>query len=482
MKQNEQLLPQQFLDNFKADFGEQFLQDYLQCFTKPSVRGLRLNTNNIDAKTFEQICKLDISKIDFFNGAYYLNNSEKLGNTVLHQAGAYYLQEPSSMVPVASVQNLDFNGKLILDLCASPGGKSTQIACLMAENSLLVSNEIDPKRAEVLMQNIERFGTKNVIVLNESPERLAKNMEGVFDIIFVDAPCSGEGMFRKDQVAIDEWNAGLKQFNHLRQLKILESANKMLKTSGTLVYSTCTFNTLENEQTIQDFCKSFEYEIQDVCACVKPFLTNGKVLENNQELLKTKHFFPFKSLGEGQFVAVLKKLEQTSTHAKKFSNSFGAIKTSSAEHKILMQFVNDNLTNLTLENFNIVKIGQKYYLINKNFDYKLFDNLKIKSLGVGMGEIIKNRLQISHQFFKSYGNHFVNYIDINHTSEILKSYIKGEQLYLQNMLNSNDILGYQILHNGYGVIKTNGLVVGGIKIVGDEVKNHYKKSLRLSIN
>lgn len=476
-------LPVEFVQSFQNEFGDDFLQKYYISFKQSNIKGLRVNIQKISAEHFSQITQLNLEKISYFDGCFYVNSNDKLGNTVLHQAGAFYLQEPSSMIPVASVQNLDFANKCILDLCASPGGKTTQIASLMKESTLLVSNEIDSKRADVLFQNVERLGLKNIVVLNESPQNLSKNLTMKFDIIFVDAPCSGEGMFRKDNNAICEWNSGLKKFNHDRQLNILFEADKMLKTNGIIVYSTCTFNTLENEQTVDIFCSTQNYTIENVDSKVMPYLTNGKMINNNTALCKTKHFFPFFSKGEGQYVAILKKLSEDSVRLKtRGSHSIEIVRTNSMEYKIICQFIHENLNDkFDLDTFNILKIGEKYHIISKQFDYTIYENLKIKSLGVILGEIVKNRLEVSHQFCKAYAQYFVNFINLQHNSEFLKKYIKGEQLFLHHIENSEDLISQNIAHNGYGVILANGVCLGGIKIINDEIKNHYPKALRMII-
>ena len=474
--------PEKFLQSFQQDFGSDFLREYLSKFDESGERGLRVNTLKISPHEFENISNLPLEKIEFFDGAYYLNTSNKLGNSVLHQAGAFYLQEPSSMIPVASVQDLGFQNKTILDLCASPGGKSTQIACLMHGTGLLVSNEIDSKRAETLFSNIERLGITNAVILNETPQNLSKNLSNKFDMIFVDAPCSGEGMFRKDETAILEWNENLKFYNHDRQLEILLEANKMLKQNGILVYSTCTFNTLENETTVHEFSTGFGYEILNVNTKIEPFTHAGLPLFDNIDLMKTRHFFPFSSRGEGQYVAVLKKISPNENMSKtpKKPQSFSVISSLTADYKILSEFVSKALQNFDLANFNIVKIGQKYFLVNKNVEVNCFDRLKIKSLGVMFGEIIKNRFEPAHQFFKAFGEYFANKINIKSDSDILKKYLKGEQLSLDEILTSHDTLSTQIVSNAYGVIFASGVSLGGVKVVDNMLKNHYPKGLRIN--
>ena len=461
-------LPQEFLDSFENDFGKENLKKYIDSFEKESIKGIRFH------KIVPDFCS-DLEKIPYFENSYYIDSDQKLGNTVLHQAGFFYIQEPSSMIPVASVNNLDFNNKTVLDLCASPGGKSTQISQLMNGTGILVSNEIDYSRAKTLFSNIERLGIENCVITSESPQNLAKNFQNTFDYIFVDAPCSGEGMFRKDNDAIDEWNASLPVFNHTRQLEILLSADKMLKDGGIIVYSTCTFNTVENEQTVDVFCKECDYKIEKTNQSVLPFTHEGKVINNNNNLIDTRHFFPFIAKGEGQFVAVLKKISSNENQPKKAKNK--SLQPTKQEVLLVQKTLNEN-TNLQVDNYSFFKIQNKICMI-KNCDLEL-ENLNVLSVGAIVGEIVKNRLEFHHQFFKVFGKYFSNIINLKLDSEFVKKYMAGEQLDLDKIKCSSDILTCQIQKNGYGILQVDGVNVGGIKVVDNQLKNHYPKALRIN--
>ena len=460
-------LPKPFEEDFEKDFGKDFLEKYKQCFNQKAIRGLRLNILKTNENDFNKLFN-KLEKVPFFHGAYYLDTDEKLGNSVLHKLGAYYIQEPSSMVPVASVQDYDFNDKLILDLCASPGGKSTQIASLMQSTGILFSNEIDSKRAKELFSNIERLGIKNSICLNETPKNIANKFEGVFDYVFVDAPCSGEGMFRKDSVAIKEWNQNLKYFNKTRQLEIMEYANKCLKQNGIMVYSTCTFNTTENESVINDFINQHNYLVLEVNAEVKRHTLSGKIIDNNEELKNTRHFFPFISNGEGQFVAVLKKQEEsTYSSIKPIKNNL-----TQAESKIVKEFLEQN-TNVDYNDFTFEKVGNQINMSRFNVET---NGLRVISKGVILGEIEKNRLIVHNHFASSFGNSFIRYVNFELNSLSVKKYLKGEEL----NVNLLDGVISQNISNGIGVIKVENIPLGEIKIVDNQIKNHYPKGLRLN--
>ena len=471
-------LPQDFLCDFEIQFGKDCLEKYSESFIKPSVKGIRLNNLKGNVELIKDFYD-NFEKIPYFPNCFYVENEQKFGNSILHQSGAFYVQEPSSMIPVASVKNMDFNNKLILDLCASPGGKSTQIASLMNNTGLLVSNEINFSRAKVLFSNIERLGIKNCIVTSETPQNLANNFKGVFDYIFVDAPCSGEGMFRKDNLAIKEWNSNLKFFNQTRQMEILKSANEMLKCGGTLVYSTCTFNTIENEQVVNDFSSTFNYEIMPVSEDVACLTFEGKTVDNNTKLKNTRHFFPFFAKGEGQFVAVLKKQQQEFENVVPFKQKQQTI--TDFELKIIKNFVSDNLnSNFNLNDYWLSKNNGQICILKKGEHTLNLSGLRTICEGVILGEIVKDRLEVHHQFFSAYSSYFKNYIDLKHTSDFLKKYAKGEELTLSLVCESDDVLSYSCGQKGYGTIKASGYALGGFKLVDGKLKNAYPKALRVN--
>ena len=470
----KRVLPKEFLNDFENYFGKDFLLKYQDEYQKPSVRGLRVNNKYLSSDSFEKLFNHSIEKISYFDNAYYLNTADKLGNTSLHHCGAYYLQEPSSMIPVASVVKLDFNDKVILDLCASPGGKSTQINSLM-QGGILISNEIEFKRCQTLFSNIERLGLKNVIVTNESPQRLANVLQNKCDYIFVDAPCSGEGMFRKDDLSVAMWNSNLKNTRSILQTEILDYANKMLKKDGILVYSTCTYNVVENEMVVEDFINKYDYSVLDVNKDVKMITFDG-VFNKNKQIEKTKHFFPFLAKGEGQYVAVLKKNEDNKNTVNKFSDTQ---KLSSTELKIVKNFLKDVLISDITTDVDIEKINGSIHLLPKHMLLNLND-IKIICKGVILGEIKNNILFPHHQFFSSYGDLFKSYFNLDNLNNNIAKYIFGEQLFVNELIDNS--IDYCLDNTKYAVIKVNGVSLGGVKVVDNCLKNLYPKGLRAKIN
>ena len=243
------MLPVEFLERMKGQLGEEYAE-FLQSLERPRAVALRFNP-----------LKGDIPQMDFVQDAvpwepmgYYYDPESRPGLHPYHEAGVYYLQEASAMSAVALLDPQP--GEKICDLCAAPGGKTTQIAGKMRGEGFLLCNEINPKRAKILSRNIERMGVANALVTNEHPARLAEKFAGYFDRVLIDAPCSGEGMFRKEEAAVTDWSQETVEMCARRQAEILHSGAALLKPGGRLVYSTCTFAPEENEQTIENFLQA----------------------------------------------------------------------------------------------------------------------------------------------------------------------------------------------------------------------------------
>lgn len=246
------MLPEAFQEKMKALLGGEY-GDFIKSYEKERVQGLRFNQLkvNIDEIPDEMQSEFQLKKIPWVKEGYYYHSQSRPGKHAWHEAGVYYIQEPSAM---AVVELLDPKpGDVVLDLCGAPGGKTTHIASRMKGEGLLVSNEIHPARVKILSQNVERMGIANAVVTNADSRKLTDYFPEFFDKIVVDAPCSGEGMFRKDEGARAEWSPASVRLCAERQAEILDNAAAMLKGGGRLVYSTCTFSPEENEGSIQAF-------------------------------------------------------------------------------------------------------------------------------------------------------------------------------------------------------------------------------------
>ncbi len=328
-------LPKSFEDRMRKLLGEEY-EEYLACYTKPHYGGVRVNTLKTSPEEFERICPFELRRIPWVSNGYYYNTQEQPAKHPFYYGGVYYIQEPSAMTP-ASLLPVE-PGDKVLDICAAPGGKSTELGARLKGKGVLVSNDISNSRAKALLKNIELFGIRNALVLSEAPNRLTEYFEGYFDKILIDAPCSGEGMFRKSPAIIKNWEQyGVEYYNKL-QKEIIVFAAKMLKPGGYMLYSTCTFSPEENEGTIaylMEQCPEFhavpaipeDEELREGRESYeggrsyagfgrgKPEwlkeLANPPQLakEREQELVHGIRLWPHKLDGEGHFAILLHKSE-----------------------------------------------------------------------------------------------------------------------------------------------------------------------------
>ena len=287
-------LPQGYAAQMKRLLGEAGFFAYLEALTRPAQRALRVNLLLRPDGAPRGIDGIG-APVPWAKGAFFEEGAARPGLSPLHEAGLFYLQEPSALSAVSALDPQP--GERVLDLCAAPGGKSTQIAALMGGEGLLVCNEPVPSRAQILSRNVERMGVKNAVVTCAMPRELAKRFPAFFDRVLVDAPCSGEGMFRRQIQARDEWNAGAPQGCADRQMDILREAARMLAPGGRMVYSTCTFNDVENEGVLERFLAEHP-EFAPV-----PFALSG-LPRGDQGYV---HLYPHEIRGEGHFVSLLQK-------------------------------------------------------------------------------------------------------------------------------------------------------------------------------
>ncbi|MBQ8200178.1 MAG: RsmF rRNA methyltransferase first C-terminal domain-containing protein [Clostridia bacterium] len=300
-------LPQAFIDRMAAQLGNE-LPAFLSSYDEPYARGIRFNPFKITKEAFEAVLGSDLQAcVPWEPTGRYLSLESRAGASVLHEAGAWYLQEPSAMIPAAVLAPEP--GEHVLDLCAAPGGKSTQLGLRMAGKGLLVCNEPVPDRARILSRNIERMGIPNALVVNEYPDKLARVFEGSFDAIQVDAPCSGEGMFRRHPETRGEWTPEAPAGCAKRQAEILDSAAGMLRSGGRMVYSTCTLNPIENEETVNAFLQRHPEFV------LVPFVLPELSAPDGMLTI-----YPHRVRGEGHFVALLKKRGEGKPTLRSFGN------------------------------------------------------------------------------------------------------------------------------------------------------------------
>ncbi len=448
-------LPKEYESRMKSLLGDGF-DAYVKALSEEPVKGFRVNTDKITLEDFEKINPFSSDKIPYVENGFYLKG-EKIGNHPFHHAGMVYVQEPGAMMPAECVDIV--SDWKILDMCAAPGGKSTQLKNKLGENGLLVSNEIIPSRCKILTGNIERLGIRNAVTTCMDTKRLADTFPDTFDLIMVDAPCSGEGMFRKEEQAVSEWSEENVKKCAARQKEILENAVVCLKDGGYIIYATCTFSLEENEMVIDSFLKEHpEFELVPVNNTVKDNTCNGIKFDGCEceNIHLARRFYPHISRGEGQFAAVLKSTLP----------SYGKEATRKCFNEkidpVVFSFLDD-----TLESYDKSKVR----MYNGNPVY-FRDDFEIKkgtafSCGVTIGEIKKNYIQPHHQFFMAMGKDFKRKVELSAESDEIRKYLHGEEIEAH-------------CEKGWAVVTTAGCSVGGIKVANGKGKNHYPKGLRLN--
>lgn len=446
-------LPIEFQERMKTLLGNEY-DDFFKSYDEKPVRAFRVNTDKISLEDFEKLNTFSQEKIPYVENGFYFDY-DGIGNHPYHHAGMFYIQEPAAMVPVESI---DIQPEwTVLDLCAAPGGKSSQIKNELGENGVLVSNEIVPSRCKILTGNMERMGFKNVVTTCMHPQKLKKEFPKTFDMIMVDAPCSGEGMFRKEEIAIDEWTPENVKMCAERQAEILDCAVKMLKDGGYIVYSTCTFSLEENEMMVDSFLKNYpEFELVPTTERVRENTTDGVNFDGCKckNLNYTRRCYSHKTKGEGQFVAVLHNTNECYGNTSRIESKKEKI------DKTVIDFLNEILVDYKVDNVMMYNGNPVYFTP----DFPIRKGSAF-ACGVTIGEIRKNYIQPHHQFFMAMGTNFKRKIDLTADSDEIKKYLHGEEF------NTD-------CPNGWAVVMVDGCTVGGVKVSNGKAKNHYPKGLR----
>ena len=447
-------LPLAYKNRMTELLGEEF-QEYEKALTESPVKGFRVNTDKISLEDFEKINVFGNEKIPYVKNGFYLDY-EKAGNHPYHHAGMIYIQEPGAMAPAECVE-IQPDWK-VLDMCAAPGGKSSQLKNKLGENGVLVSNEIVSSRCKILTGNFERLGLRNAITTCMDTGKLARLYPNTFDLIMVDAPCSGEGMFRKEEIAIDEWSEENVKMCAKRQAEILDNAAVCLKDGGYIVYATCTFSLEENEMTVDAFLKRHEdFELVKVTKEVEDATADGIKFDGceTENISFTRRFYPHKAKGEGQFMAVLHNKYES-------SSSYSVVKSGQEKiDKTVYDFLDSVLTDYDKNHVLMYNSNPVYF--TPDFPVKKGTAF---ACGVTIGEIRKNYIQPHHQFFMAMGDKFKRKIELDPDSDEMKKYLHGEEIEVD-------------CDNGWAVVTTNGCSIGGVKVVSGRAKNHYPKGLRL---
>ena len=428
------MLPEAFLNRMKNQLGDEY-PEYIASLERPRAVALRFNP----LKGETPVLPFVKENVPWEPMGFYYDPDSRPGLHPFHEAGVYYLQEASAMAPVRLLDPQP--GEKICDLCAAPGGKSTQIAGKMAGEGFLLCNEFNPKRAKILSRNIERMGIANALVTNEHPQKLADRLPGFFDRVLIDAPCSGEGMFRKEEAAVTDWSEEAVRACAQRQREILHSGAQLVRPGGLLVYSTCTFAPEENEETVAAFLEThpdFYPEESDA-----PWFSPGP---NGSFRL-----WPHKLLGEGHFAAVLRRSGEPEEAEQQTNGEKLPAQWQDFAHAL----------GIDLPEGKCVRFGQSIYWAPKEMpDLK---GLRVLRPGLALGEEKKGRFEPDHAlalWLKSAKNK----LDLSAESDLLRSYMHGETL--------------PCSQNGWCLVQADGYSLGWGKSDGKVLKNHYPKGLR----
>lgn len=475
-------LPEEFESRMKEMLGDEY-EDFRASYDEKKKTGIRVNTLKESVEDFKRIFPYELSPVKWCDTGFEAVTDEKYGRSALHDAGAFYMQEPSAMAVVASLAGIcDLKGKRVLDLCAAPGGKSTQLASYMQGEGILVSNEINRDRANILSSNIERCGVKNAVVLNETPEKIAQNFEEFFDVVVVDAPCSGEGMFRKDETAIKEWSSENVKMCAERQKDILDEAVKTVAEGGYLVYSTCTFAPAEDEEQIIDFLQRYpEFEAVSVHGFKYFDCGHKEWLETPADesiIKKCARLWPHKIDGEGHFICILKRAGKNSagdftesTSDKSAKKNKSSDKNSNKELRVdrksaetIASFMRGNLKDFEFDRDRTVCFKDSVYLLPEGFNKDL-KGLKVIRPGIHLGDIKKDRFEPSHSLAMALSKDMARRAVELDEDEALK-FRHGEEL-------------KKDCENGWTLVCVGGVSLGWCKAVNGSLKNHYPKGLRI---
>lgn len=404
-------------------------EEYKACLRQAPYKGIRVNTLKISAAEFKKISPFALEQIEWESNGFLIED-EKPGRSVYHDAGLFYVQEPSAMcaAPLLDVKP----GERVLDLCSAPGGKGTQLAQAMRGEGILVLNEKIPDRAKILLQNVERMGIVNAVVTNADPSELSERLEGYFDKVLVDAPCSGEGMLRKEAAAAENWSIANVEMCAARQKKILESAAKLVAPGGMLVYSTCTFSEEEDERNAEWFVREFP----------------------QFELLSQRKIYPHREKGEGHFAALFRRCDGEKICYKAWKPI-----ADKRDINAWKEFERDFLKNPLCGEF--LTFGKNICLVPAGL-FSL-DGLRVLRAGLLLGENAGKRFEPAHALaLGADRNNLTKIADLD--DEQILRYLHGEEL------PPRDLQGWCVAaYHGYPI---------GLAKSGNALKNHYPKGLR----
>lgn len=438
------VLPEKFLEELEALLGEEQKAFLLEMEKEPR-RGVRLNPLKCTEETLRRSLPFALAPSPFSPLSFYAEKGERFGALPAHHAGMFYSQEPSAASAVTALSPRP--GERVLDLCAAPGGKSTQIAALLAGEGLLWSNEVVRGRADALLSNLERLGVRNSVVSCCQPQRLCEALRGWFDRVLVDAPCSGEGMFRRDPGALAAWSPEHVRACAQRQGLILDSAALAVKEGGVLVYSTCTFSRAENEEVCAGFLKAHPEFMWDPV----PASFGRPALD-----CPARRIFPMDG-GEGHFVARFRRTGENPAKTAPFTQTLEG-----GERRLAEGLYGELFTGTCPSPLGTA--GDRVLLLPQGLPS--LSGLQVLRAGVELARIKGRRLEPAHGVFASRKMEECRQaMDFSPADTALLAFLRGEETACP--------------YKGYTALCVNGVVAGFGKASGGMLKNHYPKGLRL---
>ncbi len=502
-EEEDVMLPEKFMERMRNLLGEE-AEAFLESLKGTPYQALRLNPAKTGTEEFLSKSVFHLTPVPWERNGFYYEASDQPGKHPYHEAGVYYIQEPSAMAPAGLLEARP--GEKVLDLCAAPGGKTTQLAAAMKGLGLLVSNEIHPARAKILSENVERMGISNCLVTNETPQKLSEVFADYFDRILVDAPCSGEGMFRKNEEAAEEWSPENVRMCAERQDGILDCAARLLRAGGRLVYSTCTFAPAEDEGTVARFlmrhpefrtvratgfgvaeesagdadCESAAGGLAGTPVSRALFSpgrrewaveVDGTPLKCDEEILDSLsnaiRLWPHKLQGEGHFAAVLQKDGGESAGYRSLCRN--GLQKGISEKECGDYFVFEAetlrgpLRKLLPQAGCLLKFGDQLFLCPE--EMPAIKGLKVLRPGLHLGTLKKNRFEPSHALALALRPEMVMRYDLGAEDPRTQDYLNGLTFPAQGP-------------KGWYLITVDGYGLGWGKLTGGTMKNHYPKGLR----
>lgn len=458
-------LPDFFQEYFKELMNEEEYRNFEASFDNKRHQGIRINTLKIEPESFFRLMDMEPDPIPWVpQGFYYYGNEEgeSMGKHPAYHAGLYYIQEPSAMMPALALNPKPF--EKVLDLCAAPGGKTTQLGNLMQNTGLLVSNDISPKRVKALVKNIELMGLSNTFVVNEEPKRLLKIYEEFFDRILLDVPCSGEGMFRKDREAVKSYSRFKSEECAALQREIFDSAYHMLKPGGVIVYSTCTFNPDENERNIEFFVTKYDLMVDKLSPIGGFEPSRAEWTKSKDEMFNGGlRLWPHKAKGEGHFVCRL--IKKGSITENNISESIKGYTSKEAEEaaEAFREFASENLIGFEDGIYHIK--GTSLYKLPQYMEH--VPQVRWEKAGLYLGEYKKGFFEPSQSLLMSLKTeNFKRIARYNKDDHNVIRYLKGETLFFEG-------------EKGYTAVCYEDYPLGWAKQNEGMLKNLYPKSWRM---